>query len=180
MISGNRNVITLLVQRQKPSHTHTSFEAARAKPFEGKQQWFLLLPYMSSECCKVKQSNYKAGYLKILNVSQSPLRWIRYPNIWGLQNPSGSTDRWDVSRQEGSGLPSERRGTAGDSRSSFWARNVSTTWMCMLNKKRKKKRELKKVSACLLLFCVFLASLWSLCTCHWLAGWLLPASWFRI
>lgn len=151
-----------------------------AKSFERKQQWFLLLPYMSSECCKVKQSNYKAGYLKIPNVSQSSLRWIRYPNIWGLQHPSGNTDRWDTSRQEGLGLPLERQGTAGDSCSSFWVRNVSSTWMCTLNKKRKKKRELKKVFASLLLFCVFLTLLWSLCTCHWLAGWLLPDSWFHI
>lgn len=122
-----------------------------AKNFEGKQQWFLLLPYMSSECCKVKKSNYKAAYLKIPNVSQSSLRWIRYPNIWGLQHPSGNTDRWDTSRQEGLGLPLERQGTAGDSRSFFWVRNVSSTWMCTLNKKRKKKRELKKflqVSCC--------------------------------
>lgn len=150
------------------------------KSFEGKQQWFLLLLYMSSECCKVKQSNYKAMYLKMLNVSQSPLSWIRYPNIWGLQNLSGNIDRWDTSRQEGSGLPLERQGTAGDSRSFFWVRNVSATWMCALNKKRKKKRGLKKVFTSLPLFCVFLTLLWSLCTCHWLAGWLLPDSWFHI
>lgn len=79
----------------------------------------------------------------MLDVSQS-LSWIRYPNIWGLQNPSGNTDRWDTSWQEGSGLPLERQGTAGDSRSFFWVRNVSATWMCTLNKKRKKKRGWKR------------------------------------
>lgn len=149
-----------------------------AKSFEGKQR-FLLLPYMSSKCCKVKQSNYKAGYLKVLHVSQPALRLIGYPNIWGLQNPSGSPDRWGASWQEGSVLPLERQGTAGGSHSSFWARNASTTWMHILNKKRKKKRELKKVFSSLPLFCISLALLWSVCTCHWLAGWLLPASWFR-